>query len=85
MDGSFVPYLGAVWTLIWPVAEVNKWERGLGPSETEIFRSEDWNLLHQTLSVNRGSTKFDVCERLVTAPGRCCSRRHEKLSNIVWT
>ena len=77
MDGSFVPYLGAVWTLIWPVAEVNKWERGLGPSE-------DWNLVHQTLSANRGSKMFDVCERLVTARSRYCSRRHEKLSNIVW-
>ena len=57
--------------------------RGLGPSETEIFRSEDWNLVHQTLSANRGGTMFDVCERLVTAPSRYCSRRHEKLSNIV--
>ena len=80
MIGSFVPYFGAVWTLIWPVvevAEVNKKERGLGPSE-------DWNLVHQTLSANRGGTMFDVCERLVTAPSRYCSRPHEKLSNIVW-
>ena len=41
----------------------------LGYSEVE---SKNWNLVHQTLSANRASTMFDVCERLVTF-GQCCS------------
>ena len=30
-----------------------------------LFRSEDWNPVHQTLSANRAGTMFGVCERLV--------------------
>ena len=33
---GFGAYFGAVWTLIWPVAEVNKQERGLKPTGTEV-------------------------------------------------
>ena len=47
----FLPYFSAVWTPIWPVAEVSKKERGLEATETEVntvFRNEDGNLVHQT-------------------------------------
>ena len=27
-------------------------------------RSEDWDLVHQTLAANRSGAMFDVCERL---------------------
>ena len=27
-------------------------------------RSEDWDLIHQTLGANRSGAMFDVCERL---------------------
>ena len=33
--------------------------------EIEVFRSEDWDLVHQTLSANRSGTMFDLCEGLV--------------------
>ena len=32
----------------------------------ENIRSEDWNLVHQTLSANGAGTMFDVRERLVS-------------------
>ena len=31
------------------------------------------NLLHQALSANHSGAMFDVCKRLATVPGRCCS------------
>ena len=30
----------------------------------DIFTSEDWNSVHQTLSANRAGAMFSVCERL---------------------
>ena len=32
----------------------------------KIFRAEDWDSVHQTLSPNRSGAMFDVCERLVS-------------------
>ena len=51
-ERGFASYFGAVWTPTQPIVEVNKYEYGLYPTETEVnnlFRSEDWNLVHQTL------------------------------------
>ena len=50
------------------------------------------NLLHQALSANNSGAMFDVCKRLATVPGRCCSHytrdsfshRHQNLSSVVW-
>ena len=44
--GGSALHLGAVWTGIRTVAEGNKKERGLEPTETEvnIFKSKDWDL-----------------------------------------
>ena len=38
---GFLAYFGAVWTPIRPVAEVNKQERGLEPTETEV-NIQEW-------------------------------------------
>ena len=35
-----------------------------------MFRSEDWNLVHQTLSANRGSTMFETPRQNVYACAR---------------
>ena len=42
----------------------------------EWIRSEDWNLVHQTLSVNRAGTMSDVCDRLVTPRAVAHTWRH---------
>ena len=34
-----------------------------------VFRSKNWNLVFQTLSANRASMMFDVCERLIVTLG----------------
>ena len=63
---GFVPYFGAVNT--YSARHGSKISRSddLNPLRREqIFRSGDWNLVHQTLSANRRGTMFDVCERLV--------------------
>ena len=67
---GFLAYFGAVWPPIRPVAEVNKQERGLEPTETEV-NIQEWGrvLVHQTLVVNRSSILW----------------RHVKLSSTVWT
>ena len=33
--------------------------------EIDVSRSEDWDLVYQTLSANRFGTMFDLCEGLV--------------------
>ena len=38
---GFLAYFGAAWTPIRPVAEVNKQERGLEPTETEV-NIQEW-------------------------------------------
>ena len=49
------------------LAEVNKLGRRLEPTKSrkEIFRSENWNSMHQTISDNCTCTMFDVCGRIV--------------------
>ena len=42
----------------------------------QIFRSEDWDLVHRTLSINRSGTMlkgFKVCERPLPVLCCCCS------------
>ena len=54
-------------------------ETGLEPTNAEanlIFRSEEWDIVHQTLSANRAGTMlkgFKVCERPVPVLCRCRS------------
>ena len=38
-----------------------------------MFRSEDWDLVHQTLSANRSGSIIDVCERVIPFLCCCCS------------
>ena len=50
------------------------------------------NLLYQALSADHSRAMYDVCKRLATVPGRCCSHytrdsfwhRHQNLSSIAW-
>ena len=66
---GFVAYFGAVWTLIRPVAEVNKQERGLKPTGTEV-NIQGWRLefngpnpLGQPLRQDVRRVVSDLCHR----------------------
>ena len=51
---SFVPYFGGVWTPIRPLSEINKWERGLDPVETEN-NIKEWELEFSAPREGRGT------------------------------
>ena len=65
---------------------IQKVEQNVNPRLTLIglsgtgVRSENWDLVHQTLSANcnRSGTELDVHERLVPVMCRCYSRTKNK-------
>ena len=50
----------AMWTPFGTVAEINKYERVLEPTEMEVTFKEYKILVHQTLSDNRTDTMFNM-------------------------
>ena len=74
------------------VAEVIRRTKDWNPlRRKQIFRSEDWNFVHQTLAANCSGMMFDVCERFMPPQAAAAhtmrdgfSWRHEELlSGIV--
>ena len=77
---GFVPYFGAMWTPIRPVTEVNKWERGLEPTETEVKNIQELGIEFSTPNSFRQPRRHDVRRVWTTCVvlGRCHSLRSRR-------